>query len=165
MSTEHLTLSKRIKQPIENRFWSKVHKTEGCWIWLAFKNRDGYGRFGISTGERKYVCLAHRFAWIITIGPIPKGMNVLHRCDNPACCHPDHLFLGTQQDNVADQMAKGRKPKGEECFNATMSDEKVRHIKEALKDTTVTKASIARRFDVHYFTLTQIAYGKSWAHI
>lgn len=88
----------------EQRFWAKVNKTEGCWLWTASRTHEGYGMFSIQ-GRRHY---AQRVAWMLTYGLIPEGMLVLHRCDNPPCCRPDHLFLGTHADNMADMATKGR---------------------------------------------------------
>jgi hypothetical protein len=81
-------------------FWNKVNKTSGCWIWTA-ANKDGYGRYSNSG-------YAHRISWEMHFGKIPAGMFVCHKCDNPPCVNPDHLFLGTNQDNVNDMRAKGR---------------------------------------------------------
>ena len=92
--------------PEVERFWSKVQKndtSDGCWLWMGSKSPSGYGMF-----HRKPFVSAHRFAWITIYGIIPDGMNVLHQCDNPACVRPEHLFLGTQGDNVRDMMRKGR---------------------------------------------------------
>ncbi len=90
---------------LAERFWSKVVRGEGCWIWAASVDDHGYGRFGIG---RLRIEPAHRVAWMVANGPIPDGLSVLHRCDNPPCVRPDHLFLGTQRDNMRDMIAKGR---------------------------------------------------------
>lgn len=91
----------------EERFWSHVDKSGECWEWIAYRNnsRGGYGRFQPAVGIRKE---AHRYAWEITHGPIPDGLYVCHDCDNPSCVRPDHLFLGTQKDNIRDASRKGR---------------------------------------------------------
>jgi hypothetical protein len=86
------------------RFWAKVSKGDGCWIWTGSRNPKGYGR--LNTGNR--VRLAHAISWELSHGAVPDGLWVLHRCDNPPCVRPDHLWLGTAADNTADMVAKGR---------------------------------------------------------
>lgn len=101
---------------VEQRFWSKVSRKdpEECWIWSASKQPSGYGQFGcerslIGIEQPGYTMTgAHKVAWILTNGAIPGGLYVLHKCDNPPCCNPNHLFLGTQIDNMQDCLKKGR---------------------------------------------------------
>lgn len=85
---------------LAERLWSKVQKTDGCWLYQGGKAAHGYGQF---LSQR-----AHRVAWAVTYGPIPAGLHVCHRCDVAACVRPDHLFLGTAQDNMFDCELKGR---------------------------------------------------------
>jgi hypothetical protein len=92
----------RRKRPLDVRFWEKVMKTDGCWLWTASMDRHGYGQFCAGGRPKK----AHRVAWFLTHGAWPT--NALHRCDTPACVRPDHLFEGTKADNTADMMLKGR---------------------------------------------------------
>jgi hypothetical protein len=93
------------RQSFEDRFWSKVRKTEGCWEWTAGTYRKGYGKFSVA---RSTNAQAHRVSWQMGSGPIPDGLFVCHHCDNPSCVRPDHLFLGTNRDNVRDCVQKGR---------------------------------------------------------
>jgi DNA-binding CsgD family transcriptional regulator len=87
------------------RFWRKVRKGEECWEWTGFRVPPlGYGRFRLNDEQT----WAHRVSWELTFGPIPEGLQVCHRCDNPPCVRPDHLFLGTPLDNVRDMIGKGR---------------------------------------------------------
>lgn len=102
---------------LATRFWAKVEKGDGCWNWTA-ANVRGYGR--ISINNRMF--RAHRVSYEMHRGPIPEGLEICHRCDNPRCVRPDHLFVGTRSDNIRDRVAKGlhgskpaampRKPKG-----------------------------------------------------
>lgn len=86
------------------RFAKKVNFTESCWLWTAYKNHNGYGTHRINGKAVR----AHRFVWEYFNVKIPDGLYVLHKCDTPACVNPDHLFLGTHQDNMNDMRAKGR---------------------------------------------------------
>lgn len=86
-------------------FFSHVEKTPGCWIWIGSAVASGHGQVNLADGER---WLAHRLSWVIHYGAIPDGLNVCHKCDNPPCANPAHLFLGTQADNVQDAIQKGR---------------------------------------------------------
>lgn len=92
-------------KPLAERFWPKVRKSDGCWEWTAAKNACGYGVVACRPGRPR---LAHRVAWGLVYGEVDTSACVLHRCDNPSCVRPDHLFLGTQLDNVADMNAKKR---------------------------------------------------------
>jgi hypothetical protein len=95
----------RPRVPVMDRFWAFVAQGDGCWEWTGYIRPDGYGQFGV---DRSIHERAHRMAYQLTAGPIPKGIDVCHRCDNPACVRPDHLFLGTRSDNMRDMVAKGR---------------------------------------------------------
>lgn len=86
------------------RFWSKVEKTDGCWLWTAYLDERGYGTFGYK-GKVHY---AHRVSYELTKGPIPIGLHILHSCDNPACVNPAHLRTGTHTDNMRDKVERGR---------------------------------------------------------
>src|SRR6266567_2446668 len=96
--------------PVE-RFWSKVDfpSVSSCWNWKGAIQPTGYGAFSLSTDlNRSITVTAHRFAWEDIMGPIPVSLYVLHRCDNPLCVNPHHLFLGTNSDNLHDMWQKGR---------------------------------------------------------
>lgn len=89
----------------EERFWSHVEKTDGCWHWLAYRDRRDYGRFMVAAGKPM---LAHRFSYLLAYGELPDDLHVCHHCDTPSCVRPDHLFLGTDADNLRDMARKGR---------------------------------------------------------
>lgn len=96
-------------QPLpEERFWSKVERTDTCWIWTASATEYGYGRISWEVDGKKRLFRAHQVSWMLHYGTIPFSLSVLHKCDNPPCVRPDHLFLGTQLDNMRDMVFKGR---------------------------------------------------------
>jgi hypothetical protein len=106
-------LSYRAQAP--QRFWEKVDKSassSGCWLYMGFRKWDGYGWLARWQDGRARYLTAHRYAWILTHGEPAKGMHILHKCDNPPCCNPAHLKLGTHQENMADAKAKGRHNSG-----------------------------------------------------
>lgn len=114
------------------RFWEKIDKSGYCWVWLASTDTKGYGLIGISSGKTK---LAHRYSYFLEYGEIPKGQLVLHKCDNPPCVNPDHLFLGSHTDNARDRSAKGRNnranQKGENCYLSKLTYQQVVEIRKA----------------------------------
>jgi hypothetical protein len=129
------------------RFWKKVRKTEGCWEWIAAKQRFGYGV--IRADDARHTLMpAHRFSWQLHRGPIPKGQFVLHRCDNPACVRPDHLFLGTQFDNMTDMTAKGKRP-------VKLNVAQV-HVIKRLKGNGLKLKEVATAFRVSVSTIHRI---------
>jgi hypothetical protein len=90
------------------RFWAKVAKGDGCWLWTASVFENGYGLFHCDERNVK----AHRFAYELCVGPIPEGLEVRHRCDVPRCVNPDHLEVGTHAENMADMVRRGRVARG-----------------------------------------------------
>lgn len=136
---------------IVERFWPKVAKAageNGCWAWTAWTNNHGYGTLGDE--------YAHRISWRLHFGEIPDGMRVLHRCDNPPCVRPDHLFLGTPKDNNADMSAKGRSTWGERSASRILSDDQVLAMR--LSDEPVDV--LAERFGVRPLTVWNIKTGR-----
>lgn len=101
--------------PVADRFWSKVTKTDGCWVWAASRGRQGYGHFDLDGKIEK----AHRVAYQLVLGPIPDGAFILHSCDNPPCVNPAHLRVGTHVDNMRDMVERQRHPSlnKPECVN------------------------------------------------
>lgn len=136
--------------------WLAAFRNPGpCWVWTgANSGRYGYGKLTSHI-------YAHRAAWELSNGPIPSGLDVLHRCDNPPCCNPSHLFLGTARDNAADMLAKHRTPLGEERRLSKLTDAQVRDIRAASGLLT----DIAARFGVSPSLIGLIRRGRRRTHV
>jgi hypothetical protein len=151
-------------QPLKERLWKKVTKGPGCWPWTGKLHKDGYGVIKGGAGRPDTV-LTHRAAWELTRGPIPEGLDVLHRCDRPNCCRPAHLFLGTRADNNADKVSKGRQARGEGSSSAKLTEEQVREILRAHAAGEATQAELGRRFGVSPEAINGIVRGRHWKHL
>lgn len=138
------------------RFWSQVDKSGDCWIWTGLRFTSGYGRFT----RRAY--RTHRVAWELTNGPIPEGLYVCHQCDNPPCCNPAHLFLGSPADNMADMVAKGRQTRGVDAPKARLTSPQVLVVKAAYESGHVSYDDLAEAFGVTKSSVYAIVKGKSW---
>lgn len=119
----------RTPLPIAERFWRLALLGEGCWRWKGNHNQAGYGQFRV--GRKGPVMSAHRVSWAIHNGPIPASLIIMHSCDNPWCVNPAHLSVGTQKDNMADCLAKGRRAKryGPHTRVRKLTDDQVRSIR------------------------------------
>ncbi len=178
-------------------FWSKVNKsgpilpnmTTNCWVWTASKLPAGYG---VAHFRQEKTRLAHRLSWEMAHGPIPDGMCVCHKCDNPPCVRPDHLFLGTTLDNTYDKVLKRRHPHGDSSFarlhpdklprgtnhyskvhpekvargeaksQAKLTLQKVNEIRTRYAAGGVTQQKLATEFGVSFQNIQKVVSGKSW---
>jgi hypothetical protein len=156
-------MGKLILSP-EIRFWSRVKQagSDECWEWTAAKHKFGYGMLGVDNK----VVYAHRFSWELHFGIIPDGLEVLHSCDNPPCCNPRHLFLGTQRDNVVDMGNKNRRNggsmPGEAHPQAKLTLEKIRIIRMQYAQGGISQRKMARLYNVCQTTIADIVLNKSW---
>lgn len=166
---------------MEERFWEKVKKGDGCWIWSSFHNEYGYGQLRFRGRMRG----AHRASWEINCGPIPDGLFVLHKCDNPGCVNPNHLFLGTNQDNLRDASNKGRLwgqhnpkkcaknlgkwkgvgAKGSKHHHAKLTEYQVIEMRKEYATMTISLAALGHKYGVHESTAWDVVSGRRWKHV
>ena len=150
---------------VSNRFWSKVDKKgiDDCWEWQAGIKSTGRGNFSIG---RKTI-QAHRMAWMLTFGEIPKGMLICHHCDNGKCVNPNHLFLGTYKDNVKDMYEKGRDNVlyGEQDPKSILTEKQVIDIKTRWIPYKYSQQKLANEYGVARTTIQSIVGNKNWKHI
>ena len=150
----------KLQQYITERTILKTNT--GCWEWQMCKTEKGYGKCTYRYKPWK----AHRLSYTAFKGEIPEGMHILHACDNPSCCNPGHLRVGTQQDNMEDMRNRGRenKAKGAKNGRSKLNERKVRIIKHLL-GTGVPCTKIARLFGVHSTQIYFIKNGTTWSHV
>jgi len=145
----------------EERFWSRVHKTDTCWLWMGTITTGGYGRIQVNC---KLIC-THRLSWEMRYGKIPKGMFALHKCDVPNCVNPNHLYIGTTQDNMNDKVNRGRSPRGESHGNNRLKESQIRSIRKINSFDIFTQAEIGKIFSVARETTRDIINKKIWKHV
>ena len=177
---------------IRQRFFRKVEKSDGCWLWLGAKDRNGYGMFSVGSGRRpdgtrrNSMVLAHRVAYEIEFGPIhscedrfqgnslppsplSRRLCVLHSCESPDCVNPKHLFLGTNLDSVRKMDAKGRRKtnalRGADHGRAVLTEAHVREIVRRHFDDKVPQRHLAAEFGVAASTVNHIFTGRLWKHL
>lgn len=151
--------------PLADRFFSKIgaKSSGGCILWNGHVKDNGYG--DIHERHAGRLLSAHRVAYDLMVGPIPEGMCVLHRCDNPPCINPTHLFLGTQLDNIADMVAKGRQSRGSgKGANVKLDDNIVRDVRRRIASGD-SNTAIGRDLGVSHVTISDIRTGRTWSHV
>lgn len=154
-----------VDEAFRARFWSKVnvgHRTS-CWPWARYCKPEGYGQFTLSKGV---FTTSSRVAYALARGPIEELMYICHRCDNPPCCNPAHLFLGTQTDNTNDSVSKGRanRSHGEDHRDHKLTAEDVRAIR-ATPIVYGTRALLARQYGVNLHSIDKVLNGTSWKSV
>ena len=149
------------RKPIPERFWKNVKRgaTDECWPWVGSKDTKGYGHITIKGRLR----IATRVAYFIDTGEWPSK-HVLHRCDNPACVNPSHLFLGTHSDNMKDMAAKGRVPRGENHQYAKLTESSVVEMRKRASNGG-SRASIASSFNLSLNHCGKVLRRLLWKHI
>lgn len=163
----------QIRNNLLLRFWSRVNKDgpvhpilkTKCWLWTGGHQPFGHGSFS----DKGINIAAHRFSFILFFGEIPKTKNPLdncicHKCDNPPCVNPEHLFLGSNAENLADMRNKGRRAKGEQINASVFADDDVRLIRKRVSAGEGFRA-LGREFGVSHGAISNIYYRKTWKHV
>lgn len=151
------------KMPIEDRFWSKVNigDPDECWEWQAARTRLGYGAFSVRHATARP---AHIIAYELICGEITNGLEVCHTCDNPPCCNPNHLFLGTHKENMEDMANKGRSVSGIKSHLSRHSEDSIIKVRE-LFDSGIGITDISRQTGIPVVTVWNVSHRKTWKHI
>lgn len=159
----------RRRRPVADRFWEKVARggPGQCWEWQGSRDELGYGFFRVSHNEN--MRKAHRVAWELINGPIPQGQRVCHRCDNPPCCNPADLFLGTHAENMADRNLKGRSTKGRVLHwgersgrSAKLTLVQVEEIAATYAAGGISQSELGQRYGVSQTHIGRIVRGERW---
>lgn len=151
----------------KQRFYAQVRKTKGCWEWQGHTLSNGRGRIHVD-GKR---LLAHRYSYVLHVGPIPKGLCICHHCDNPKCVRPSHLFVGTLKENQQDCLRKGRfnkearGKKGVLHHKVILSESQVMEIRAWRPYKGETMDQLASRMGMSNSGIQKVIYGQNWKHL
>lgn len=163
ITSEYLA-SQGLSPTFAERFWAKVFIVpydRGCWLWTASCHDFGYGQIG-RNGKHSPPIRAHVASWLLHFGPVPAGMYVCHRCDNPPCCNPNHLFLGTHKQNLQDMRLKGRGAKCESHGRRKLTQSQVDQMRAAYVPGETTYESLAKIFGIGGEQVSKIIRNKNW---
>lgn len=142
-------------------FWGKVSIGDGCWLWTGGKMKNGYANFFIGKKSHR----VHRLSYQHFFGEIPNGLGVLHKCDVRNCIRPDHLFTGTQKENILDCKKKGRTTSGVKDAMSKLNDEQVESIRKIYEIGGTSQRNLAEMFSVDQSNISRIVNRKAWTHI
>lgn len=159
MRVEGKSLAERLESGL-NKNGPDHYGLGPCWMWTRSTCGPPRERGQITVSGRNR--LVHRVAYELWVGPIPAGKVIMHRCDEPLCCRPDHLIVGTQGENVADQVAKGRKPQGTDVGWAKLTEDQVMEIR---RNPSISLIEFARRFGVGQITVFHVRHRNTWKHL
>lgn len=155
----------RTHAPLHERFLRHIDRTDTCWVWTGNTSRNGYGSIQ-EGGRNSKTVSAHRYSYEIHKGRIPNGMVVMHACDNPSCVNPEHLSVGTPQENTQDMIRKGRKrtvaPLGINNGKSKLNDDLVRYIRN---NREKSHASLARELGLSQNCIRGVRSGRTWGHV
>ena len=140
-------------------FWKNVKRTKGCWIWIGAKHPKGYGFFRLGEPYR-----SHRFSWMLFHGRIPKDMSVLHKCDNPPCVNPKHLYLGTYKDNARDTSASRHWMYGSKNNKSKLLEKQVLEIRSKLANGA-KNVDLAKKYGITSCQISRIKLRQDWKYL
>lgn len=148
---------------LERRFWAKVTKSDGCWLWTSARATNGYGKFGDWKNRKTWA--AHRLAWTLTNGEIPAGLEVCHRCNVKLCVRPGHLYLAPHAINMADAARDGLYWTGEDHLSAKLSEHQVREIRRLRAEKRLSFKKLGLKFGIAATAAEDIVKHTTWRRV
>ena len=164
-------ISRRAHAGLAHRLWSRVsgmHSEDACWLWIGATVRGRYGQIRldpVGNEPRGKKTTTHRAAWLVTFGQIPDSLHVCHRCDNPRCVNPRHLWLGTHAQNLSDMKVKGRSARGERSGTARLTSKQVKAARYLHATGRYSVKDLALLGSVARTTMGNAITGQSWRHL